>query len=111
MACARRSRTGPGRPSDQHFWPMSGTPRRRTLQASATAFGRPMTERHATTRRQFLAQAAAIGAALAFGRGCEHVPGVARAERRDLFPQGVASGDPAPGSVILWTRRVPDAGA
>ena len=70
-----------------------------------------MTERHATTRRQFLAQAAAIGAALAFGRGCEHVPGIARAERRDLFPQGVASGDPAPGSVILWTRRVPDAGA
>jgi len=70
-----------------------------------------MTDRHATTRRQFLAQAAAIGAALAFGRGCEHVPGIARAERRDLFPQGVASGDPAPGSVILWTRRVPDAGA
>ena len=63
------------------------------------------------TRRQFLAQATAIGAALAFGRGCEHVPGVARTERRDLYPQGVASGDPAPDSVILWTRRVPDAGA
>jgi alkaline phosphatase D len=26
-------------------------------------------------------------------------------ERRDLYPQGVASGDPEPTSVILWTRR------
>ncbi len=69
-----------------------------------------MSEKHQITRRQFLAQAAAIGAVLAFGHGCEHVPGIARTERRDLFPQGVASGDPAPYSVILWTRRVPDAG-
>ena len=59
------------------------------------------------TRRQFLAQATAIGAALAFGRGCEHVPGVARAERRDLFPQGVASGDPAPDSVIQMCSASP----
>ena len=29
------------------------------------------------------------------------------AERRDLFPQGVASGDPTANSVILWTRRPP----
>ncbi|PYQ67623.1 MAG: hypothetical protein DMF53_01440 [Acidobacteria bacterium] len=28
-------------------------------------------------------------------------------ERRDLFPQGVASADPHPDSVILWTRRPP----
>jgi alkaline phosphatase D len=62
------------------------------------------------TRRQFLAQAAALGAALAFGRGCAPVKR-APVERRDLYPQGVASGDPAPDSVILWTRRVPDAGA
>ncbi len=26
-------------------------------------------------------------------------------ERRDLYPEGVASGDPEPTSVILWTRR------
>src|SRR5213075_3295736 len=26
-------------------------------------------------------------------------------ERRDLYPEGVASGDPDPSSVILWTRR------
>jgi len=28
-------------------------------------------------------------------------------ERRDLYPQGVASGDPHSDSVILWTRRPP----
>src|SRR5260370_1161694 len=64
-----------------------------------------------TTRRALLAQAAAIGAALAFGQSCAHAPAAGRMERRDLFPQGVASGDPAPDSVILWTRRAPDAGA
>ncbi|MBS0335079.1 MAG: alkaline phosphatase D family protein, partial [Proteobacteria bacterium] len=31
-------------------------------------------------------------------------------ERRDLFPEGVASGDPQPDSVILWTRRPPAEG-
>ncbi|MFT3722551.1 MAG: alkaline phosphatase D family protein [Hyphomonadaceae bacterium] len=63
------------------------------------------------TRRALLAQAAGIGAALAFGQSCAHAPTAARAERRDLYPQGVASGDPQHDSVILWTRRVPDAGA
>jgi alkaline phosphatase D len=57
-----------------------------------------------------LAQAAALGAALAFGRSCAHQITGPRSERRDLFPQGVASGDPASDSVILWTRRAPDAG-
>ncbi|MEZ4221364.1 MAG: alkaline phosphatase D family protein [Polyangiaceae bacterium] len=28
-----------------------------------------------------------------------------------VFPQGVASGDPKPDSVILWTRAVPDSGS
>jgi alkaline phosphatase D len=57
-----------------------------------------------TSRRSFLKAAAAIGASLAW-------VGPARAsrlhwhERRDLYPQGVASGDPDPHSVILWTRR------
>jgi alkaline phosphatase D len=56
------------------------------------------------SRRHFIKTAAAIGAALAWGR-------LARAshtnwrERRDLFPEGVASGDPDSSSVILWTRR------
>ncbi|MES1201271.1 MAG: PhoD-like phosphatase N-terminal domain-containing protein, partial [Pseudomonadota bacterium] len=67
-----------------------------------------MSER--TTRRVMLAQATALGAALAFGRSCAHATGGVRTERRDLYPHGVASGDPAPDSVILWTRRAPDAG-
>jgi alkaline phosphatase D len=56
------------------------------------------------SRRQFIEAAAAMGASLALA-------GPARAgrtnwrERRDLYPEGVASGDPAPDSVILWTRR------
>jgi alkaline phosphatase D len=58
-----------------------------------------------TTRRLLLAQAASLGAALAFGQSCAHTPAGPRTERRDLYPQGVASGDPAPDSVILWTRR------
>lgn len=63
------------------------------------------------TRRKFAAQAAAMGAALAFGTGVSAQAPARRIERRHLYPQGVASGDPAPDSVILWTRRAPDAGA
>src|SRR5215475_12662988 len=63
------------------------------------------------TRRFLLAQEAAMGAALAFGEGRALAQTGERKERRDLYPQGVASGDPAPDSVILWTRRAPDAGA
>ena len=58
-------------------------------------------------RRQFAAQAAALGVALAFGRGGAAEAAQAVTERRDLYPQGVASGDPAADSVILWTRRPP----
>jgi alkaline phosphatase D len=56
------------------------------------------------SRRSFLKTAAAIGASLAWvgpARGSR----VDWHERRDLYPQGVASGDPDPHSVILWTRR------
>jgi alkaline phosphatase D len=55
-------------------------------------------------RRSFLKTAAAIGASLAWvepARGSS----VDWRERRDLYPQGVASGDPDAHSVILWTRR------
>jgi phosphodiesterase/alkaline phosphatase D-like protein len=31
-------------------------------------------------------------------------------ERRDLYPEGVASGDPESESVLLWTRRAPVSG-
>lgn len=59
------------------------------------------------TRRQFAQAAAAAGAVLALGTGCATAP--RWRERRDLYPQGVASGDPAPDSVLLWTRRQPAA--
>lgn len=59
-------------------------------------------------RRQLIAEAAALGAVLAVGPVSANRASVARTERRDLFPQGVASGDPNATSVILWTRRPPD---
>ena len=55
-------------------------------------------------RRGFIASAAAIGATLAWG-GVAHGSTLRWTERRELYPEGVASGDPEPGSVILWTRR------
>jgi len=61
------------------------------------------------SRRDFIQIAAAMGASLAWG-------GPARAsktdwrETRELYPEGVASGDPDPNSVILWTRRPFNAG-
>jgi alkaline phosphatase D len=55
------------------------------------------------TRRKFTQAAAAAGAVLAIGKGSAASP--AWRERRDHYPQGVASGDPAPESVLLWTRR------
>lgn len=63
------------------------------------------------TRREMLAaaaaSAAALGAALAWPQGLAYAATQAPEERRDLFPQGVASGDPHPDSVLLWTRRPP----
>src|SRR5262245_50927889 len=56
------------------------------------------------TRREFLRAAAAMGATLAWGDALA-APSRARwVERRDLFAEGVASGDPAPDSLIAWTR-------
>ena len=67
------------------------------------------------SRREFLATAASIGAVAAFARSGIANTGAAKSrvkwtERRDLYPEGVASGDPQPDSVLLWTRR-PGAGA
>lgn len=56
------------------------------------------------SRRSLLQAAAAMGASFAWaGAACRS--GVRWREQRDLFPQGVASGDPDAQSVILWTRR------
>ena len=56
------------------------------------------------TRRELLAAAAAMGATLAWGCSRSSPSRLAWKERRDLFAQGVASGDPAADSVLLWTR-------
>ena len=55
-------------------------------------------------RRDFLQAAAAMGATLAWSRG-SYAAAQKWTPRPDLYPDGVASGDPDDGSVILWTRR------
>src|SRR4051812_18607496 len=61
------------------------------------------------TRRDFLALAAVLGANAAWGKSFASPSKVSWRERRDLYPEGVASGDPDSSSVLLWTRRSPDA--
>jgi alkaline phosphatase D len=58
----------------------------------------------ALSRRDFMQAAAAMGAALAWG-GAARASATNWRERRELYPEGVASGDPAADGVILWTRR------
>lgn len=58
------------------------------------------------SRRKFL-QAFSIGFAITTQKGWASKRPTLATERRDLFPQGVASGDPTPDTVILWTRRPP----
>jgi alkaline phosphatase D len=59
------------------------------------------------TRRKFLETSVLAGFALATKNlWANKLPALAT-ERRDLYPQGVASGDPTFNSVILWTRRPP----
>ncbi len=62
-------------------------------------------------RRSFLELAIALGATAAWGQPFATPSRVAWKERRDLYPEGVASGDPESDSVLLWTRRPPGAGA
>ena len=63
------------------------------------------------SRREFLAAAAALGASLAWGEALARPSRVPWHERRDLFPEGVASGDPQSDSVLLWTRYPRSAGS
>jgi alkaline phosphatase D len=56
------------------------------------------------SRRRFIQAAAAMGAAFAWS-GSSQASRTGWHERRDLFPEGVASGDPDSHSVMLWTRR------
>src|SRR6267142_6226121 len=62
------------------------------------------------SRRSFLQMAAALGASAAWGNPLATPARVQWHERRDLFAEGVASGDPGSDSVLLWTRRAPATG-
>jgi alkaline phosphatase D len=60
-------------------------------------------------RRVFLEMALAAGATAAWATPVFSESKVAWQERREFYPEGVASGDPESGSVLLWTRRPPTA--
>jgi len=59
------------------------------------------------TRRSFMEMAIALGATAAWGQPSTTRSNIRWHERRDLYPEGVASGDPESNSVLLWTRRPP----
>ena len=55
-------------------------------------------------RRAFIFAAASWGATVAWGWPAPRRSQTAWRERRQLFPEGVASGDPDSNSVLFWTR-------
>jgi alkaline phosphatase D len=57
------------------------------------------------SRRVFLAMAATMGVSAAWAAQKPHPSRLVAKEARGLYPEGVASGDPGPYSVLLWTRR------
>jgi alkaline phosphatase D len=63
------------------------------------------------TRRQFLEAAIALGCGAMWADDAPAASTLKWQERRELYPQGVASGDPQADSVILWTRRPFEHGA
>lgn len=63
------------------------------------------------TRREFVALALSMGASVAWGTERPGPSRVRWVERRDLFAEGVASGDPEPDSILLWTRATSGSGA
>jgi len=60
-------------------------------------------------RRAFVQSALAVGASAAFASPLSKPSELRWQEKRELFPEGVASGDPDSTSVLLWTRRPYDA--
>jgi alkaline phosphatase D len=55
-------------------------------------------------RRSFIEMALSLGATTAWAFGVGTPSRAQWVERRDLYPEGVASGDPDDHSVLLWTR-------
>ena len=60
------------------------------------------------TRRSFIEMALAMGATAAWSNPLAALSRTQWRERRDHFPEGVASGDPDSNSVLLWTRYLTD---
>ena len=60
------------------------------------------------TRREFLKTAMLVSASGVWAKHFATASTLSWHERRDLFPEGVASGDPNSNSVLLWTRRAPE---
>lgn len=60
---------------------------------------------NSVSRREFLAIAISMGASAGWAAQKPSKSHVRWQERRDLYPEGVASGDPDGSSVLLWTRR------
>ena len=56
------------------------------------------------SRRAFIQMAVSLGATAAWGHSLALPSALLWRERRDLYPEGVASGDPDSNSVLLWTR-------
>jgi alkaline phosphatase D len=64
-----------------------------------------MKTRESISRRRLIAMAASLGANWAWGGQRGNQSKSSWREQRDLYPEGVASGDPTSNSVLLWTRR------
>jgi alkaline phosphatase D len=63
------------------------------------------------SRRAFIQTAIALGATAAWGKNYPTRSNAPWHEQRGFYPEGVASGDPASDSVLLWTRRPPRDGS
>src|SRR5438067_284645 len=61
------------------------------------------------SRRSFLEMALVMGASAAWRSPFAEPSRVQWRERRDIYPEGVASADPDNHSVLLWTRHAPSA--
>jgi alkaline phosphatase D len=63
------------------------------------------------SRRHFLVTAAAMGATASWAKQKASPSRIVWVEMRDRYPEGVASGDPDPHSVLLWTRHPATSGS
>ena len=63
--------------------------------------------RYGIERRNFIQYMAAISAIPSFAAMADEIPGKSHEFRDDPFTLGVASGDPEPDGVVIWTRLAP----